>query len=803
MKPMERKNEQLNETIDLAMIDQIIARLGRDAEALIPILQSIQDHYHYLPEAALRRVAELSDISPAAITGVATFYNKFRLFPVGRHLISVCHGTACHVKGAETIQAALRRHLAIEDDLDTSESGEFTIQKVACLGCCTLAPVMQIDGVTYGHLTPQNVTEAIDDFRQLAQRGVLSTTSLANEADKKGLAEIRIGLGSCCTAGGSAEVQKALEIALREFAAPAVIKPVSCVGACHQTPLVEVQFPGSPSAYYARVKASDARKIVQRHFTPSGIWRKVRTKLVDGFDAIYSDENWLPITRYALDTRDLAFTAFNDQQVRIATEHHGVLNPLDLEEYRENDGFVALEKALRKSTPMQVIETVKLSALRGRGGGGFPTGIKWEITRAADAVKKYLVCNGDEGDPGAFMDRMLLESFPFRVLEGMLIAGYAVGATEGICYVRAEYPLAVRRFRKAIEICQQNGLLGDHILATDFNFNVRIMEGAGAFVCGEETGLIASLEGRRGTPRLRPPYPALQGYHGLPTTINNVETLAIIPWILRHGAEQFRAIGTADASGTKVFSLTGKVKRGGLIEVPMGMTIRSIVEDIGGGVSEGKLKAVQIGGPSGGCIPASLADTPIDYHSLSEVGAIMGSGGLVVINDSDCMVDIARYFLQFTQHESCGHCTFCRIGTQRMLAILDRICQGNGRDGDLEKLEELAKLVKAGSICGLGRTAPNPILSTLRHFHTEYEAHLHGICPAGKCPALIRYQVSETCIGCTKCAQICPTSAITSQPFFQHEIDAGLCTRCDLCRQICPVSAITISSGVQNDNSDH
>jgi len=441
----------------------------------------------------------------------------------------------------------------------------------------------------------------------------------------------------------------------------------------------------------------------------------------------------------------------------------------------------------------QIIETIEGSGLRGRGGAGFPTGPKWRLARQQPGETKYLICNGDEGDPGAFMDRMLLESFPFRIIEGLAIAAVAVGAHEGIFYIRHEYPLAVKRVRAAIKLCQKRGWLGEKLLGAEYPLRLTIKEGAGAFVCGEETALIASVEGQRGMPRLRPPFPIEHGLWGKPTVINNVETLALVPWIIRHGAEAFSAYGTKASKGTKVFALAGNIQRGGLIEIPMGTTIRQIVEEIGGGAGPGRrFKAVQIGGPSGGCVPARLADTPVDYESLREVGAIMGSGGLIVLDDTACMVDIARYFLQFTQNQSCGKCTFCRIGTRRMLDILERLCAGKGQPNDLVELDRLGGQVGAGSLCGLGKTAPNPVLTTLRYFRDEYEAHLQGRCPAGKCAALIKYRVLENCTGCTICAQNCPVDAIPMTPFARHAIDLDTCIRCDSCRQVCPEDAIEV-----------
>jgi len=431
--------------------------------------------------------------------------------------------------------------------------------------------------------------------------------------------------------------------------------------------------------------------------------------------------------------------------------------------------------------------------LRGRGGAGFPTGLKWSLVAGNKSDVKYLICNGDEGDPGAFMDRMLLESYPYRVIEGLVIAAKAVDATHGYFYIRAEYPLAVKRIRQALINCRENKYLGENILGSGFSFDIQIYEGAGAFVCGEESALMESIEGHRGFPRIRPPFPAESGLWEKPTLINNTETFAQVSYIIREGSAKFAGIGRGMSKGTKVFALAGKVNRGGLIEVPMGITVRQIVEEIGGGVQNGKkFKAVQIGGPSGGCIPAELYDTPIDYESLLEVGAMMGSGGLVVLDEDDCMVDIARYFLSFTQNESCGKCTFCRVGTKRMLEILNKITSGKGKENDLKELEYLAGWTKKGSLCGLGKSAPNPVLSTLKYFRDEYLAHINGKCPSGKCQNLIKYQINDLCIGCTKCAQKCPTEAILFKPHEKHEVITDLCIKCDACRQACPVDAVEI-----------
>jgi NADH-quinone oxidoreductase subunit F len=605
--------------------------------------------------------------------------------------------------------------------------------------------------------------------------------------------EIRIGLGSCCQALGSAKVRDEIQAVVDRTGAAARVKGVGCVGMCHQTPLMELTLPGGESKFFSRVQPKDVSDIVLRNFQPRGLFRRLNYRMSKWLDLLHSDEEEDPVESHAMDVRDPKVCSFLGPQRHVATEHCGSTNPLDLDEYLNHDGFKAFERCLNELDADAIIDQVEQSGLRGRGGAGFPTHKKWRLARAAVAPTKYVICNGDEGDPGAFMDRMLLESVPYRVIEGMAIAARAIGANEGILYIRAEYPLAVERVREAIKRCEARQMVGSNVFGSEFDFHVRVMEGAGAFVCGEETALINSMEGRRGTPTLRPPYPVERGLWDQPTLINNVESLACLSWIFRHGAERFAELGTDASKGTKVFALAGKVRRGGLIEVPMGVTLRQIVEEIGGGVESGRtFKAVQVGGPSGGCVPADLADTPVDFEALAKVGAIMGSGGLVVLDDTDCMVDIARYFLRFTQDQSCGKCTFCRVGTKRLLEILDRICQGEGRVGDLKDLEQLAESVVAGSICGLGKTAPNPVLSTLKYFRDEYEAHLEGRCPAGKCKDLIKYEINDACIGCTLCAQHCPVDAIPLTPYRRHTIDLDLCTRCDTCRQVCPEEAVIV-----------
>ncbi len=776
--------------------DAIIDRIGTGREQIIPLLQTIQQEFNYLPSDALNRLYERTEIDRAQLISVATFYSQLRMVPYGKHIIKVCIGTACHVKGAGNVYDAFRRELQLEADDITTADGRYSIEKVACLGCCALAPVVQFDEKIFGHVQPGRVREVLDEFEQMVASGEQEN---ADDEEGKVQGEVRLGMENCCQASGTAEVYDAVVAACKELGIKVRIKPVSCVGTCNQVPLIDVATPEGDIVRYPNIKPDEVKEILLHHFRPSSRWRRWRNTVLNQIDTFHTDQTWDNIFFVPEKERTQSINTFLGGQFRISTEGYGRLNPLDLEEYISMGGFEALKKAVTEMSPQQVIDEVLKSGIRGRGGGGFLTGRKWKLVAESSQLSTancqistpIVICNGDEGDPGAFMDRILLESYPLRVIEGMMVAGYAVGAKEGVFYIRAEYPQAVIRIRKALDMCRRKGLLGEHILGTEFSFDIRVFEGAGAFVCGEETALIASMEGKRGFPHLRPPYPAQQGLNGRPTLINNVETLSQLAYIVRHGAEKYAEVGTQGSRGTKVFALAGKVNHGGLIEVPMGTTLRQIVEEIGGGVEGGEaLKAVQIGGPSGGCIPAELCDTEVDFDALNQMGAIMGSGGLVVLSESSCMVDVARYFTAFTCAESCGKCTFCRVGIRRMLDILDRLTTGQAKEEEIDQLEELAKSIKRAAMCGLGKTAPNPVLSTLRYFRQEYEEHVQGVCRTGSCKQMVKLEITDQCVGCTKCARVCPSEAIAYTPYERHVIDTEKCTQCGLCVGECDYEAI-------------
>ena len=577
--------------------------------------------------------------------------------------------------------------------------------------------------------------------------------------------KIVVGEGSCGIAAGAEKVRQAL---LKQDLNGAKLTIAGCIGMCYLEPIVDIYEDNQEVKRLVRVTENDAEKISE--YAKTGDESFISSLLV-------SDED----------------KEFLNKQTRIALRRCGIINPDEIDDFVNADGYTAIKKVLTSMTPEDVIEVIKTSGLAGRGGAGFPTWFKWNAARQSEGEEKYLICNADEGDPGAFMDRAVIESDPHTLIEGMLIGAYAIGAKNAVVYVRAEYPLAIKRLERAIEQATAAGYLGDNILGTDFSCKMTIKAGAGAFVCGEETALIESLEGHRGMPRLKPPFPAQSGYWKKPSNINNVETFANVSWIINNGGEAFAAMGTEGSKGTKVFAVTGKVKRSGLVEIPMGKTLRDVIFDIGGGMKGDKaFKAVQMGGPSGGCIPADLIDTVIDYKALGATGAIMGSGGMVVMDEGTCMVGMAKFFLDFTAKESCGKCIHCRIGTKRMLEILTRITEGNGQPGDVELLEELCYGIKDGALCGLGQTAPNPVLTTIKYFRNEYDAHINDKkCPAGECSSLIEYSIDkDKCKGCTLCARNCPVGAISGEVKSAHTIDINTCIKCGKCIATCRFGAV-------------
>ena len=588
-------------------------------------------------------------------------------------------------------------------------------------------------------------------------------------------AHVLICAGTGCVSSGSKKVEAAFQQELVKKGLDKEVKIIEtgCHGFCEMGPLVIIYPEGT---FYVRVQEEDVAELVETHLYKGRIVERLLYKEPISHEKIPSYND----------------IVFYKKQMRYVLGNCGHIDPEDINEYIAEGGYEGLGKALTEMQSADVVAEIKKSGLRGRGGGGFPTGMKWEFTRNAPGTKKYVVCNADEGDPGAFMDRSVLEGDPHRVIEGMAVCGYAIGADEGYVYVRAEYPLAIKRLRIAIKQAEELGLLGENILGSGFNFKLKIKEGAGAFVCGEETALLASIEGKRGMPRPRPPFPAISGLWGKPTNINNVETFGNVPQIITKGADWYASIGTERSKGTKVFALTGRINNTGLAEVPMGISMREIIFEIGGGIpNDKKFKAVQIGGPSGGCLPENMLDLPVDYDSLIQAGAMMGSGGLVVMDETTCMVDVAKFFLNFTQSESCGKCTPCREGTKRMLEILTRITEGLGRPGDIALLESMAKNIKTTALCGLGQTAPNPVLSTLRYFRDEYEAHIHDKrCPAGACTSLLQYMITDTCKGCGLCKKVCPVEAISGEVKAQHEIDLSKCIKCGACIAKCPFKSI-------------
>jgi NADH:ubiquinone oxidoreductase subunit F (NADH-binding)/NADH:ubiquinone oxidoreductase subunit E/Pyruvate/2-oxoacid:ferredoxin oxidoreductase delta subunit len=764
-------------------IDGILSRYVEVKGNLISLLQEVQSHFGYLPEDALYDLAKKTGIPITRLYSIATFYHFFSLKPKGRHEIQVCTGTACHVKGAARILDDLKRKLAIGVG-ETTPDRQFTLNEVRCVGACSFAPVVVVGGQTCGEVNPHKLAKILKTHQaaaggEVAELPVRNRTAVgsecpATEPAAAGSRSINIrvcmGLGGV-TAGGTAVLQAFQQImaekGLSATFGKKCVDQVGCMGFCAKDVIVEVRIDGVLTVYQF-VKPDMVSRIVEEH-----ILRGVPV------------QEWLAGPEYE---------QFHRRQNKVVLGACGTIDPENIDTYCAIGGYRSAERAISSFTPEQIIEEIKNSGLKGRGGAGFPTGVKWDLCRRAPGDTKFLICNADEGDPGAFMDRAVIEGDPHAVIEGMIIAAYAIGASTGYVYIRAEYPLAVERLRHAIAQARQRGYLGTNVMGCGFAFDIQVKLGAGAFVCGEETALIASLQDQIGEPRPKPPFPVDKGLWGLPTCINNVETWATVPKIVSHGAAWFSAIGTGKSKGTKIFSLVGKINRTGLVEVPMGMPLREIIYEIGGGIPKNKkFKAVQTGGPSGGCIPAAHLDVPVDYENLTAVGSIMGSGGMVVMDEDTCMVDVAKYFVSFCVDESCGQCTPCREGTRELYRLLNEITAGKGTLEHLTALEELSVVMRDMSLCALGKTAPNPVLSTLRYFRDEYEAHIHRQkCPAGVCKSLIEFTIDpETCTGCTLCARQCPQKAIHGEKKKPHNVDQKACIKCGICFDSCNFGAVT------------
>lgn len=788
------------------LIESIISRHNFNTANLIMILQDTQEVFNYLPPDALEYISNRLEIPKSQVYSIATFFKSFSLTPRGKHKIDICEGTACHIRGASLLLSSVTEEFNIKAG-ETSTDGLFSLNSVHCVGACAMGPVAIIDGEYHGNITssslvkkikqccaeehcvenkskqlssqevePENrdlltAVKSFDDYNKLREKLTAKYKAINNR--------ILVCTGTGCLAKGSIKVAHALtrELDNKNINIPVHIgvKKVGCHGLCEQGPLIIIH-PGN--ICYTKVNEKDVKEIIEKTYINKTVVERL----------LYRDSADSPaIEKYT----DIPFYS---SQVKIALRNVGEIDPANIADYIARGGYGSLKKVLQDIQPEAVIDKIDKSGLRGRGGGGFPAGKKWRTAAAVNSDLRYVICNGDEGDPGAFMDCSIMEGDPHAVLEGMAICAYAIRASQGYIYVREEYPRALIRMQQAIEQALESGFLGDNLFGTDFSFKVKINRGAGAFVCGESTALMQSVEGKVGEPRAKYIRSAERGLYDKPTVLNNVETFANVPIIIDKGVQWFRSYGSDNSKGTKVFSVVGKVKNTGLVEVPMGTTLRNIIYDICGGIIDGgRFKAVQTGGPSGGCLPAEKLDLPVDFDSLTREGSMMGSGGMIVMDEHTCMVDVARYFTDFLTSESCGKCAACRLGLEQVHAILDRICKGKGVAGDLDNIEKLLHTLQHGSLCGLGKSAPNPVRSTLDHFKDEYIAHIEEKkCPAGVCRELISYKIEDSCTGCRRCARACPQGAISGEKKVLHIIDQDLCNRCGICITLCNFDAITV-----------
>ncbi len=789
------------------IVDKVVQQYDKDPANLVMILQDVQNELNYLPSEAINLLSQTLNLPEALIYSVSTFYKSFSLEPRGKHRLDICEGTACHIRGASMLMSQISDELKVKPGHTTAD-GEVTLNSVRCVGACAMGPVAIIDGEFYGNMTVGKLS------KKIKKRCAEADVSFADQTAASGNGEIQeydlipritgpehfekqksqlqaetpveqarvlVCNGTGCKARGSLQVAEALssELEKENLDIPVTlgIKKVGCHGLCEKGPLV-ILYP--ENIYYTGVKPEDAEAIIQDTV--------VGKRIVDRL--LYREHDEDP------GIKDYTEIPFYAGQKKIALRNVGTIDPLDIRDYINHGGYSAFFKALQDMSPGQVIDEVKLSGLRGRGGGGFPTGQKWSTTAAIDSDLRYVICNGDEGDPGAFMDCSIMEGDPHSIIEGMLICAYAVGSSSGYIYVREEYPRALKHLHLAIEQARAAGLLGNNIAGTGFSFDIKINRGAGAFVCGESTALMQSVEGRVGEPRAKYIRSAERGLYDKPTVLNNVETYANVPEIINKGAGWFSSFGTEKNKGTKVFSVVGKVQNTGLVEVPMGTSLRTIIFDICGGIKGGKpFKAVQTGGPSGGCLPESKLDLPVDFDTLTREGSMMGSGGMIVMDEDTCMVDVARYFTSYLVEESCGKCSACRMSLVNLHSILERICGGEGEEEDLEKLEKLLVVLENGSLCGLGKSAPNPVRSTLTHFRDEYVAHIkEKRCPSGVCRNLITYEITDNCTGCRLCAEACPQEAISGDKKEKHHIDQEFCNQCGICKVTCNFDAVVTKS---------